>query len=262
MTNFFTLVYIKTNRFSDEKFCVGVLANIDGIPYFGFSQSKLKIALSYVNKNLVKSINRSFGLLENDVNKILKGEEALSLFDMSYTKRILEKLTMKKRGVVQYSEIFEMKRTPNFEKLYSKFIGEDWQLDLSKSKIGSVSLRKRFNVLVFSKNYLSYSPSFKMLPSDYPVIIKPLTVDLIKKDTHYIVYQTIDFSLSISTIQSALNNFRLIRQSINKKSQEDGLENAVFYLVYESQVDKIKQKLIEKIKLDSNEFSLMKMTNL
>ena len=96
MTNFFTLIYIRTNRFSDEKFCVGVLANIEGIPYFGFSQRKLIVALGYVNKNLIKAIKRSFGLLENDVNKIIRGEEALSLFDLPYTKHILEKLKINK----------------------------------------------------------------------------------------------------------------------------------------------------------------------
>ncbi len=262
MTNFFTLIYIKTNRFSDEKFCVGVLANIDGIPYFGFSQSKLNVALVYVNKNLIKSIKRSFGLLENDVNKIIRGEEALSLFDLPYTKRILEKLTMKKRGVVQYSELFEVKRAPNFEKLYSKFVGEAWQLDKTKSKKETITLKKRFYTFVSSKNYLSYSPKYKLLPSEYPHILKPFVVDLIKKDTHYIVYQTIDFSLSITTIQSTLNKFRLLRQSITQKAEEEGLKNSEFYLVYEPQVDKVKQDLIEKVRLNSNQFKLIKMIEL
>lgn len=262
MTNFFTLIYIKTNRFSDEKFCVGVLANINGVPYFGFSQAKLNVALGYVNKNLIKAIKRSFGLLENDVNKIIRGEEALSLFDLPYTKRILEKLTMKKRGVVQYSDLFEVKREPNFEKLYSKFVGEPWQLEKVKSKKESVTLKKRFHTFVSSKNYLSYSPKYKLLPSEYPLILKPFIVDLIKKDTHYTVYQTIDFSLSITTIQTTLNKFRLLRQSITQKTEEDNLKAPVFYLVYESQSDKIKQDLIAKVKLSSNQFKLIKMTEL
>jgi len=262
MINFFTLIYIKTNRFSDEKFCVGVLANIDGIPYFGFSQAKLNVALGYVNKNMIKAIKRSFGLLENDVNKIIRGEEALSLFDLPYTKRILEKLTMKKRGVVQYSDIFEVKRAPNFEKLYSKFVGEQWQLVKTKSIKEKVTLKKRFHSFVLFKNYLSYSPKFKLSPDEYPVILKPFVVDLIKKDTHYIVYHTVDFSLSISTIQTALNKFRLLRQCIIEKAKEEGLTDSVFYLVYESQSDKTKQKIIDKIKLNSNQFNLIKMTEM
>jgi len=262
MTNFFTLIYIKTNRFSDEKFCVGVLANVDGIPHFGFSQTKLNVALSYVNKNLVKSIKRSFGLLENDVNKIIRGEEALSLFDLPYSKRILEKLTMKKRGVVQYSEIFEMQRTPSFENLYSKFVGEQWLLDKTKSKKETITLRKRFHTFISTKNYLSFSPKYKLSPIDYPLLLKPLIVDLIKKDTRYVIYQTIDFSLSVSTIQTTLNKFRLLRQSIIEKSQQDGLKEAEFYLVYESQVDKLKKELIDKVSLNSKGFKLIKMTEL
>ena len=262
MTNFFTLIYIKTNQFSDEKFCVGVLANIDGVPYFGFSQSKLKVALGYVNKNLIKAIKRSFGLLENDVNKIIRGEEGLSLFDLPYSKRILEKLTMKKRGVVQYSELFEVKRSPNFEKLYLKFVGESWQLDKTKSKKENNTLKKRFQTFVSSKNYQSYTLNYKLLPAEYPLILKPFVVDLIKKDSDYIVYQTIDFSLSTLTIQTTLNKFRLLRQSITQKSQEDNLKEPMFYLVYESQTDKIKDDLIKKVKLNSNGFELIKMIEL
>lgn len=262
MNNFFTLIYIKTNRFSDEKFCVGVLANIDGVPYFGFSQTKLNTALSYVNKNLVKSIKRSFGLLENDVNKIVRGEEALSLFDLPYTKRILEKLTMKKRGVVQYSDLFEVKRAPNFESLYSKFVGENWLLDKVKSKKEKITLKKRFHKFVTTKNYLTYSPKYKLIPSEFPLILKPFIVDLIKKDVCYTVYHTIDFSLSISTIQSTLNKFRLLRQSIIQKSIEESLEEPIFYLVYESQEEKGKQELIKKVELNAVGFKLIKMIDL
>jgi len=87
-------------------------------------------------------------------------------------------------------------------------------------------------------------------------------VDLIKKDTHYVVYQSIDFSLSISTIQTTLNKFRLLRQSIIEKSQRDGLKEAEFYLVYESQVDKLKQELVDKVRSNSKGFKLIKMTEM
>jgi len=262
MNNFFTLIYIKTNRFSEERFCVGVLANVDGAPYFGFSQTKLNVALTYVNKNIIKSIKRSFGLLENDVNKIIRGEEALSLFDLPYTKRILEKLTMKKRGVVQYSELFEMNKTPNFEKLYSKFIGEQWQLEKLKPKKEVMSFKKRFYTFVMSNQFLSFTSKYKLKPNNYPLIYTPLTVDLIKKDIQYTVYQTIDFSVSITTIQTTLNKFRLMRQSITQKSIKEGLKDPIFYLVYESQMDKKKSTLIDKIKSNSVGFELVKMSEM
>ena len=119
MSNFFTLIYIKTNQFSDEKFCVGVLANIDNVPYFNFSKSKLKLALGYVNKDAVKGIKLSFSILKDDVENI-----ELSMFDLPYSKKILSKLTLKKHGVVQYSDLFELTAKVGFDKLYKKFVGE------------------------------------------------------------------------------------------------------------------------------------------
>ena len=124
MSNFFTLIYIKTNQFSDEKFCVGILANINNVPCFNFSKSKLKIALGYVNKDAGKSIKRSLSILKDDVKNV-----ELSIFDLPYSKKILNKLTLKKRGVVQYSELFEITSKVNFDKLYKKFIGENLNID-------------------------------------------------------------------------------------------------------------------------------------
>ena len=262
MTNFFSLIYIKTNRFSDEKFCIGILANFNEVPYFGYSISKLNVALNYVNKDMGKAIKRSFGLLENDVNKIIKGEEALSLFDMPYSKKILQKLTLKKRGVVQFSDIIEVKTAPDFEKLYAKFVGEPWLLSKKKTKVDVLPFKKRFYNFVSSNNFLSYTAKYKMQPNKYPLIYTPLTVDLIKKDTHFIAYQTIDFSASLTTIQSTLNKFRLLRQSLNQKAKDEKLAEGKYFLVYESQADKSKIQLIEKIKNNSNGFELILMSEM
>jgi len=135
-------------------------------------------------------------------------------------------------------------------------------LDKAKSKKETITLRKRFHTFISTKNYLSFSIKYKLSPIDYPLLLKPLIVDLIKKDTHYVVYQSIDFSLSISTIQTTLNKFRLLRQSIIEKSQRDGLKEAEFYLVYESQVDKLKQELVDKVRSNSKGFKLIKMTEM
>lgn len=262
MLNFFTLIYIKTNRFSNEKFCVGVLANLDGIPHFGFSVTKLNTALSYVSSDLSKSIKRSFNLLESDANKIIKGEEALSLFDVPYSKKILEKLTLKKRGVVQYSEIFELNNSTDFSKLYKKFIGEDWILNRKSVKKEELSLKKRFYNFVNTDKYKSYRKKYKLTIEDYPSIYVPMTVDLVKKDSFYIVFHTIDFAASITTIQNALNKFRLIRQSLSQKSENEGLGKGRYYLIYENQTDDLKRVLIKKIKKNANGFELLRMSEM
>jgi hypothetical protein len=259
MLNYFTLIYIKTNRFSNERFCVGVLANIDGIPYFGYSKPKLNIALNYTNKESVKSIKRSFGILENDVNRIINGKEALSLFDMPYSKKVLDKLTLKKRGLVQYSELFEIKKPVIFSKLYVKFIGEEFKLNTGIPKKTVISLKKRLFTFVQSKRYMSFKKRFKMTTDEFSSIYSPIIVDLVRKENCYTVFQTIDFSLSISTIQKELNKFRLIRQSFAQKSESEGMGKGRYYLVYEGQNNLDKRSLISKIKENSIGYELLRM---
>ena len=262
MHNFFTLIYIRTNRFSDEKFCVGLLSNLDGVPYFGYSLTKLTTALSFINSDLSKSIKRSFNLLESDANKIIKGEEPLSLFDAPYSKKILDKLTLKKRGVVQYSDLYESNTSIEFSKLYRKFIGEDWTLKTKVPKKDELSFKKRFHHFVNGNKYKSYTKKYKMTSENYPSIYVPLTVDFVKKDSYYIVFQTIDFSASITTIQNALNKFRLITQSLGQKSDSEGLGKGRYYLVYESQSDEKKRNLIKEIKESSIGFELLRMSEM
>lgn len=262
MTNFFNLIYIKTNRFSDEKFCVGIIANLNGVPHFGYSVTKLNQALSYVNKDISKYIKRSFLVLENDVNKILKGEESMLLFDVPYSKKILDKLALKKRGVVQYSEVIELKSAVDFKKMMKKFVGINWSLNSKQNSTNELPFNKRFFAFVSSKKFNKFDKKYKLNPNNFPLIYTPIKVDLIKKESYYTVFQTIDFSATLPTIQRALNNFRLIRQSLIEKANTDGLGKGRYYLVYESQKNQSKQNLIKEIKQNATDFELLRMNEM
>lgn len=131
MNSFFTLLYIVPNRFSEEKIAVGMLANIGGIPHFAYSDKKINFGLQRFGAELKTAIKKSFRLMDFDINKIRRGEETLSLFDAPFSHKLLKELTGKKRGIIQYSDLFELNSVNNqkdiqidFEKLYSKFVGE------------------------------------------------------------------------------------------------------------------------------------------
>jgi len=260
--SYFSLIYIKTNRFSEEKFCVGIIANNEGVPYFGYSKSKLNIALSFCNPNLTKAIKYSFGLLANDVNKIINGEEAMSLFDKPYSKQILEKLTLKKRGLVQYSDLFDVNQSFDFFKLYKKYVGEEW-VNEKKDVKKKDSFKKRFYRYVESKRkFDKFQKKSKLLPKDYSSIHVPLAVDLIHKDKAYLVFQTIDFTASITSIQNSLNKFRLLRQSLSQNSDLEGLSKGRYYLVYESPKDSTKRELVQKINKNAIGFELIRLSEM
>jgi len=262
MNHFFTLIYIKTNRFSDEKFCVGVLSNINGVPHFGYTIPKLNIALSFVNKDLSKSIKRSFLQLEKDVNKILNGEVALSLFDQPYSKNILSKLALKKRGVVQYSDLIELNSEVDFGKLFKKFVGEEWKSHQRVKNSIELSFYKRFFSFVSHKKFNQFKKKYKLNPKEFPLIYGSIKADLIKKESFYTLFQLIDFTATLPTIQRSLNNFRLIKESLNEKAHQEGLSKGRYYLVYENPKDKNKKDLVQQIKQNSKDYELVKMNEM
>jgi hypothetical protein len=259
MKNYFTLIYIKTNKLSDEKFCVGLLANFDGVPYFGYSPVKLNIALKYINSQLSKSIKRSFKLLDDDVNKFVRGEEPLSLFDMPYSKKILDKLTLKKRGIIQYSNIFETKTAIDFSKLFYKYVGHNWQ-SLALSAIKNEPFRKRFFDYVNQPKFKQYSKKYKLTLNDYPNLIAPLTVDLIKKDKSFVVFNMINITASPSIVQRTITNFMNIINALNYKALSEGLSKGRYYLVYDDQVSC--KDMVDKINKSNYQFELIKLSEM
>ncbi len=261
MAQFFTVLYIKTNRISDEKIAIGVLANLDDIPYFGFSVSKLNFALKSVNSDMSRAIKRSLGILENDVNKILNGEQTLSLFDPPYTKKVLNKLTLKKRGILYYADLIPLIKPFDFGKLYHKYIGEDWQLNARKPS-KNISFKKIFNQFSLDKRFNDFTKKHALTPENYPFIYTTVKVDLLRRSNYYTVFHHIDFQLSLPAVQRALTQFKLMVRCLSFQAKENGLGKGRYYLVYESKSNDKVQELINKIRINNPEFELIKMNEM
>lgn len=261
MSQFFTLIYIVPNRFSEEQITVGLLANLDGIPHFAASERKLNFALSGFSSELKSRIKKGFRYMDLDVNKIKRGEEALSLFDPPYSKRLLKELAHKKRGVVRYSDVFELNGPVEFKKLYRKFIGEDYEPTTSKKK--APNFKARFKEYIAGKKFADFDYNFKLKANDYPFIYKDMTVDLCRKSNYYTVFYTIDFSKSIQTIQTNISRFRMIVQSLQQVSASEGLSSGRYYMVYESTSARSKLALINAIKSEKNlGYKIIRMTEM
>ncbi|NOQ74419.1 MAG: hypothetical protein GQ574_20585 [Crocinitomix sp.] len=265
MNNFFTLIYIVPNRFSEEKITVGILANLDGIPYFGLSDKRLAFALQGFTSELRTDVRKGFRYMDLDVNKINRGEEALSLFDPPYSKKLLKELSRKKRGVIQYSDLFELTQEKqsktDFDRLFKKFIGEDYLQKTIKKK--TPNFNARFKEYVSSKKFADFDYNYKLKANNFPYIYRDLTVDLCRKSNYFTVFYTIDFSKSIQTIQVNISRFRLIVQSLQQVSANEGLSSGRYYLVYESTSSQSKLALINSIRNEKNlGYNIIRMTEM
>ncbi len=264
MKSYFNLIYIATNRFSSEKICVGVLANIEGIPYLGVSDKKLNFSLSFVNAEMRTFIRKSFKLLDFDVNKIRRGEDTLSLFDQPYSQKILKELANKKRGIIQYSDVFELEKFDKnlFEKLFKKFTGEIWE-ESKKSKSNNLTFKKRFKTYSADKRFTSFEKSFKLNPEEYSFIYKEIRVDLYRESNFLTIFMPLDIEQSVQTIQRNLSRFRLVIQSLKTYSENNGLGKGRYYLVYDSSKQKDKRELVSQIKSEiSSGFELIRMSEM
>lgn len=264
MESFFTLLYLVPNRFSEEKIVVGILANIGGIPHFAYSDKKLNFGLASFGLELKAAIKKSFRLMDFDVNKIRRGEESLSLFDAPFSRKLLKELSHKKRGVIQYSDLFELhinRIQIDFEKLYEKFVGESLIVRTQKKK--KVNFRTRFKEYTKHKKFVDFEKNYKLKANNYPFIYNDMTVDLLRKSTYYTVFYTLDFSLSLQSIQNNISKFRMIVQSLQQQSDIEGLSAGRYYLVYESTTVRSKLDLLNAIREERNSgYELIRMTEM
>lgn len=257
---FFTLLYIRTNRFSEEKIAVAILANIEGIPYFEKDESKLNFALKNLSPDMRKLVKKGIRLMDFDVNKIRRGETSLSFFDPPYAKRMLKEISQGKRGVLCYSELYELEKVISFDKLFAKYIGTK---SVSPSKTKPNTFKARFKDYIDTQKFAQFAVNYKLKANSYPFIYRDMTIDLCRKSNYFTVFHTVDFSKSIQTIQTHISRFRLIVQSLQQVSQEEGLGTGRYYMVYESTSAREKMELIKAIRAEKNMgYKIIRMTEM
>jgi len=268
MNSYYTLISIVTNRFSEERICVGLLLNMDGIPFFAVSDRKLNFASNGFSSLLKSAIKKGFFYMDHDVNKIRRGEATLSLFDPPYAKRLLKELASKKRGVVQYSDVveFEFDRSKQsadglFVVLFEKFMGESCVDKELKKK--DLNFKSRVKAYISNRKFEDFEYNFKLSAYLYPFIYKDIRVDLCRKTNYYTVFYTVDFSASLQTIQSKISQFRLIVQSLQQVSVSEGLSSGRYYMLYESTTVGDKMDLINRLKSEQNlGFKLIRLSEM
>lgn len=268
MNCFFTLIYLVPNRFSAEKIAVAILANIDGIPYFAASERKIAFATTGFSNELKLSLRKGFRYMDLDVNKIRRGEQALSLFDPPFAKKILAELAHKKRGVLVYSDLFEINqqngsKTQNqlFDQLYRKFLQEDREIPASKPK--SPSFKTRFRSFTTQVKFKDFEANFVLQANVYPYIYSDVTIDLCRKSHFFTVFQTVDFSKTIQNIQNQVSQFRIIVQSLQQKSITEGLSTGRYYLIYEPPTNSAKLALLNALKEEKKVgFKMIRMSEI
>ncbi len=268
MKSYYTLISIVPNRFSEERICVGFLINLDGIPYFAVSDRKLNFAIHSFSNSLKSAIKKGFFYMDHDVNKIRRGEATLSLFDPPYAKRLLKELAHKKRGVVQYSDVeeFDFDRSKQsadaiFVALYEKFMGEPYVEKELKKKV--LNFKSRVKAYISNRKFEDFDYNFKLSAESYPFIYKDIRVDLCRKTNYFTVFYSVDFSASLQTIQAKISQFRLIVQSLQQVSVNEGLSSGRYYVLYESTTVRDKMDLINRLKSEQNlGFKLIRLSEM
>ena len=262
MSTYFTIIYVKTNRFSNEQIAIGLLANINDLPEFHFSDAKLNFALKNFNSNLTRAIKKSLNLLASDVNKFVNGELSIPMFEGPYEKKILEKLTMKKRGLLYYGDLQYLTGEVSYSVLFEKYIAKEWKsVNVNKTN-NNQTFKKRFNLYVSQKRFNSFSKKIWLTDDEYPLLSVPVQVDLIRQKNGFTVFKAIDFRHSESTILQHIATFRLLIESLTAYSNSNGLSKGRYYLVYESPKETSKIKLLSKMKSVYKRFEMIKISEM
>jgi len=263
MESFFIIIYAKTNRLSDERVAIGLLSNINSLPEFHYSDYKLAFALKQFKPEMARSIKRSLQLLKKDVNQYINGETSIPMFDQPYAIKVLEKLTLKKRGLLYFSDIHELLKPIEFKTLYEKYVYSDWKYaDKYNVTKRAVTFKSRFKQHIAHKRFKSFEVKKWIKDDEFPLLSVPVQVDLFRQKNGFTVFKAIDFELTENTVQQHIATFRMLIESLSEYSKLNGLSKGRYYLVYENPKSDRKQALIKKVKDKYSLFELIKLSEM
>ena len=120
MKSYFSIIYLKPNRFSEEKISIGLIGCNTTIPFFILNEKKLSFGLKTIDKELRYFIRKSLKLLSFDINRYREGKETLPLFDEVVSLKYLKGLKKNKQGIIHYGEPIEFQDQINLEKIATK----------------------------------------------------------------------------------------------------------------------------------------------
>ena len=242
MRTYFSLIYLKPNRYSEERIAIGMLGSLDGVPFFYLNDKKLSFGLKMIDKPLHALIRKSFKLLDFDVNKYRNGMESLPLFDEVVSLKYLKELSRNKRGKIIYGEPLEFEKALALKQLVKKYLG------LSIEAVNKPKYINPLFVLSESKSLRSFEVKKKLDSEEFPQLISNAKIDLLRTESYFTSFHFIDLNKKSNTLRTEINRYISTINALVEFAKDNSMGKGRHYFVYEKKSATGKNELLKKIK--------------
>jgi hypothetical protein len=205
MNTFYSILSAVINPVSGEKISLGLLLADGNKSIFNFSDTRLSLIGSLVDKDSKKFIKQYLRSVENVINKIDTNHDQLTIFEKEGKNLIInepyiEYLSIYSQNVISFSKpvAIDVKiEQAIFESLFTKFIDEETKAEKTyKSNI--LMVKTEF----FPRVQNHFTIEKEITPEKCPKVILPVTIDLFGKNEIYVIGQFLDLEKNINYIKN------------------------------------------------------------
>jgi len=219
MKTFYSILSAMINPVSGEKISLGLLLSDGNSSFFDFSETRLSLLNSIVDKETRKFIRHYLKSIENIIEKIDVNQDQLTIFEETGKNLIINEpylayLSIYCQNVISFSKPVPIEVTVNMEiftSLFFKFIDNETNV---KSNIKSNIQIVKTDFFIKSKDYYSIEKEFTF--NDYKNLLLPITVDLFGKNEHYVLGEFFDLEKNINHIKNDYYDYLQINELFKK----------------------------------------------
>lgn len=217
MNTFYSILSAVIHPVSGEKISVGLLLS-DGIrSLFDFSENRLSLLNSLVDKETKKFIRHYLKSIELVLDKIDINQDQLTILDEAGKNLVVNEsyisyLSVYNQNVISFSKPVSINvkvEEQVFTTLFSKFIDEETNV---KSHIKSHFQLIKSDFFPRVKNY--YSVEKEITPDRFKQVLLPVSIDLLGKNDKYVTGQFFDLEKSVYHIKNDLYDYNQVSQII------------------------------------------------
>jgi hypothetical protein len=205
MKTFYSILSAVINPVSGEKISLGMLLSDGNTSLFNFSDTRLSLVGSLIDKENKKFIKQYLKSIENVINKIDINDDQLTIFEnegknLIVNESYIDYLSSYSQNVISFSKPVAIDVNVDqkiFESLFVKFIDEETDIEpLHRHNVEIV----KAGFFPEVNNYFSIEKEFT--PEHYPKVILPVTIDLFGKNEIEVIGQFLDLEKNIYHIKN------------------------------------------------------------
>ena len=227
MNTFYSILSAVINPVSGEKISLGLLLSNGNTSYFDYSNSRLSLLNSLIDKENKKFIKQYLRSIENVIEKIDINQQQLTILEdvgknLIINEPYIEYLSVYNQNVISFSKPVSIDVNVEegiFSTLFAKFIDDET----------TVKINFRSNIQIIKTDFFPkvkeyYSIEKEITCRDFKNILLPVSIDLYGKNENIVIGQFFDLEKNINYIKSDYYDFQQMIE-ISKKGMKFLISN-------------------------------------